>query len=279
MGRKRHHIGRRCSDSMSEELINKLEDVYGYRTVISNIAFVNKCGVHQDEWVLVDAGLPFSGSFIKNFGEKLFGKGKKPIAIVLTHAHFDHVGGLSYLLDEWKIPVYVHAEELPYVIGQENYPPPHPFIKKGLMSFISPIYPRKAIDIRDFIRILPENGIIPEMPNWKWIHTPGHTKGHVSLFREHDRVLLAGDAFITVKQESALAVLTQKKQIHGPPAYFTFDWERAYESIQKINELKPRIAYTGHGKPMVGQELRKGLSTLENNMRHEYPIGEENYVH
>ena len=42
------------------------------------------------------------------------------------------------------------------------------------------------------------------MPGWRWVHTPGHTAGHVSLFRDADRTLIAGDAFVTTKQESAL---------------------------------------------------------------------------
>jgi hypothetical protein len=39
------------------------------------------------------------------------------------------------------------------------------------------------------------------MPGWRWMHTPGHTEGHVCLFRNSDRTLIAGDAFTTTKQE------------------------------------------------------------------------------
>lgn len=100
------------------------------------------------------------------------------------------------------------------------------------------------------------------MPGWEWIHTPGHTEGHVSLFRERDRVVLAGDAFITVQQESAWSVITQTKNVQGPPAYFTPDWERAEQSVRKLADLQPEIAYTGHGRPLYGEELRFSLQTL-----------------
>ncbi|MNR18936.1 putative metallo-hydrolase YflN [compost metagenome] len=100
------------------------------------------------------------------------------------------------------------------------------------------------------------------MPGWRWIHTPGHTPGHVSLFREKDRALLAGDAFVTVEQDSLYKVITQKKQLTGPPVYFTTDWYAAEKSVRKLEALKPRIVITGHGEPMSGEELTIGLSRL-----------------
>jgi glyoxylase-like metal-dependent hydrolase (beta-lactamase superfamily II) len=254
------------------------KDVYGYRTAIANITLVGECGTKGKDWVLVDAGVPFSGNFIKQFAEALLGPDKKPIAIVLTHAHFDHVGGLSYLLNKWQIPVYIHEKEQPYVTGRKDYPPPHPFIEKGLMAFISPFYPRKAINIHSYIRMLPSDGSIPEMPGWKWIHTPGHTEGHVSLFREKDRLVIAGDALITVKQESALAVITQRKEIHAPPAYFTQDWDQSFESILKMKNLHPELIYTGHGKSMKGKELTNGIDLLIRRFEREM-VKNEKYVH
>lgn len=100
------------------------------------------------------------------------------------------------------------------------------------------------------------------MPGWRWIHTPGHTKGHVSLFREDDRCLIAGDAFVTVKQESLYAVATQEQEIHGPPAYFTPDWNAARQSVERLAQLRPSIAATGHGTPMRGEELGRALEKL-----------------
>jgi glyoxylase-like metal-dependent hydrolase (beta-lactamase superfamily II) len=66
--------------------------------------------------------------------------------------------------------------------------------------------------------MLPEDGTIPGFPEWRWIHTPGHTVGHVSFFRDSDRVLIAGDALATTKQESFLAAAAQTPELHGPPA-------------------------------------------------------------
>lgn len=85
------------------------------------------------------------------------------------------------------------------------------------MASLSWAYPRGPIDLGDRVRALPGDGRVPGLPEWRWMHTPGHAPGHVSFFREADRTLIAGDAFITTKQESALAVLAQRPEVHGPP--------------------------------------------------------------
>ncbi|GFR37325.1 hypothetical protein PRECH8_06210 [Insulibacter thermoxylanivorax] len=91
---------------------------------------------------------------------------------------------------------------------------------------------------------------IPSLPSYRWMHTPGHSPGHVSLFRESDRTLIAGDAFVTVRQDSLYKVLTQQKEINGPPRYLTTDWQAAKESVKRLAALKPAYAVMGHGPPM-----------------------------
>jgi glyoxylase-like metal-dependent hydrolase (beta-lactamase superfamily II) len=100
------------------------------------------------------------------------------------------------------------------------------------------------------------------MQGWKWVHSPGHTPGHISLYRELDGVLIVGDAFVTVKQESLYRVVFQTKEISGPPRYFTMDWEAAKESVATLSKLNPKVAVTGHGEAMAGQELEGSLRKL-----------------
>ena len=73
-----------------------------------------------------------------------------------------------------------------------------------MVAKMSPTFPHKSINLGDHAIALPSDGSIPGMPDWKWIPTPGHTEGHVSLFREKYRTLIVGDAFCTVKQESLI---------------------------------------------------------------------------
>lgn len=130
------------------------------------------------------------------------------------------------------------------------------------MALLSLAYPKGAIDLGDRVRPLPADGTVPEMPGWRWVRVPGHTKGQVALFRESDRCLVAADAFVTVKQESLYAVATQKQEVHGPPAYFTPDWAAARRSVEALAALRPAVAATGHGTPMSGEALTAGLEAL-----------------
>jgi glyoxylase-like metal-dependent hydrolase (beta-lactamase superfamily II) len=130
------------------------------------------------------------------------------------------------------------------------------------MSALSRFYPRGPFDLRPWIHALPDDGSVPSMPGWRWIHTPGHTPGHVALFREADRTLIAGDAFVTIRQESAIAAMTYKPEIHGPPAYFTSDWGAARRSVQRLADLRPWRVVPGHGPPLEGEEMQEGLERL-----------------
>ena len=214
-------------------------------------------------WVLIDAGLPGSAAKIKAHAEEVFGPANPPIAIVLTHAHFDHAGSLDELLTRWPdVPVYAHPLELPYLTGRSSYPPPDPTVGGGFMAYLSFAYPKHPYDLGARVHPLPADGQVPGLPGWRWLHTPGHTPGHVSFFREEGRVLVAGDAFTTVKGESALATLTQHQEVHGPPAYFTPDWEAARLSVAELVSLVPEVGATGHGIAMHGQSLRDQLAHL-----------------
>ena len=147
------------------------------------------------------------------------------------------------------------------------------------MAALSRLYPRGPIDLGDQVQALPENGTVPDMPGWRWIHTPGHTPGHISLFRDEDRTLIAGDAFVTTKQESATAVLAQRPELHGPPAYFTPDWEAARDSVERLAALQPLRVATGHGPPLEGEAMLRDLHALARNFSRRAVPAEGRYVH
>jgi glyoxylase-like metal-dependent hydrolase (beta-lactamase superfamily II) len=248
----------------NEEYFQVAPGVWGMRIVFVNIYMVQ---TGDEDWVLIDAGLYGSAAKIKRMAEALFGVDNPPKAIILTHGHFDHVGALKDLLNSWKVQVYAHFLEMPYLTGHSSYPPPDSSVGGGLMSSMSFLFPKKPIQLGGYIHALSKDGYLPHMPDWIWIHTPGHAPGHISLFRGRDKVLIAGDAFVTTKQESALSVMFQKKVVSGPPKYFTTNWVNAALSVKKLRDLKPEVAATGHGQPMSGEELRVGLDNLANNFQ------------
>lgn len=228
------------------------------RTLLSNVAFLGS----RDHWVLVDAGVRGYDQAIVRAARALFGRRARPQAILLTHAHFDHVGSLRQLLRRWDVPVFVHPLELPYVTGRSSYPPPDPLVGGGAMAWLSRLYPRAPLDLGSRAWVLPANGRVPVLPEWRWIHTPGHTPGHVSFVRDDDRVVVAGDAVVTTRQESLLSVLLQRRVVHGPPAYFTQDWVSAAASVRTIAGLQPATLVTGHGHPLSGPAMQAALSRL-----------------
>ena len=130
------------------------------------------------------------------------------------------------------------------------------------MSYLSPMYPRGPIDLGRRVLPLPADGSVPGMPDWQWVATPGLSPGHVAFYRQADGTLLAGDAFVTTRQESALAAFAKWPLVWRPPAYYTCDWQAARESIERLAALKPQLAATGHGVPLYGEQLRRGLASL-----------------
>jgi glyoxylase-like metal-dependent hydrolase (beta-lactamase superfamily II) len=237
-----------------------IPDLYSYTIQIVNIVLVGS--PTSKDFVLVDAGMPDCADEIIAITEERFGKGNAPKAIILTHGHFDHVGAIIELVERWQVPVYAHELELPFLTDKESYPEPDPTVEGGMVAKLSPLFPNESINLGSHVERLPSDGTVPHMPDFRWIHTPGHTPGHISLFRDKDRALIAGDAFVTVKQDSLYKVLTQEQEISGPPRYFTTDWKSAKESVRKLEALKPSVAITGHGLPMSGELLSTSLDKL-----------------
>jgi len=238
------------------------DDVYYFTNQIVNVIMLGDPGA---DWILIDAGMPKCGDEIIAAAENRFGKDKPPKAIFLSHGHFDHVGGIVTLIEKWKVPVYAHPMEMPFITGKQEYPEPDSSVEGGLLAKLSSIYPHEPIDISGHVHPYPEDGSLPGAADWRWIHAPGHSPGQVVFFREPDRILIAADAFITVKQDSFYKVLIQKREVQGPPRYLTTDWQAAWDTVKKLRDLRPSIVVSGHGQYMKGAELRLGLKNLVEN--------------
>jgi hydroxyacylglutathione hydrolase len=182
------------------------------------------------EDVLVDAGgKPDKGRILKQL------RGRKVSAHALTHAHPDHQGASHAVCTELGIPFWVHADDVevaekPELMLQRQ--PPKPLNKLMYRMFAGPAH---KVD-----RTLVEGD---EIAGFQVLHTPGHAKGHIALWRESDRVLIAGDVLNTMHP------FLMKRGLREPLEVFTPDVAENRRSIKRLAELEPSLMLVGHGPP------------------------------
>jgi glyoxylase-like metal-dependent hydrolase (beta-lactamase superfamily II) len=221
-------------------------------------------------WVLVDAGWAKDASRIGRAAQSLFGVDSRPAAILLTHVHPDHAGSALELARVWGCPVYVHPDELPIARGEfaamvASAGPLDRWVVLPLLRVMG-VRRRAAVLERSSLgavaRAFEPGSAVPGLPGWQCIATPGHTPGHVSFFRPGDRVLISGDALVTVEINTLIGLLTRRAGVSGPPWYTTFSRAAARESIGTLARLEPTVLAGGHGDPMTGTQTASALAVL-----------------
>lgn len=240
----------------------------------ANVYFVR----FGSSWVLIDAALANCGQLIRKTAESLFGANTRPTSILLTHNHPDHAGSAVELARMWDCPVYVHPDEMPYVGIEdlstiEKYANP---LDRWIILPILRMMPRRRVEamlssssIKGVVRAFDPSAALPGLPDWECIPTPGHTPGHVAFLRTSDRVLIAGDAVVTVNLNSLWGFLLwglrrNKQEVSGPPWYSTWNWQMAKESVALLAGLEPHVLATGHGVPMSGEKITRELRAFAN---------------
>ncbi len=104
-----------------------------------------------------------------------------PTAIILTHAHFDHIGAVDPIRDHYKIPVYVHEEEKKWLSDSSKN-------GSSLFQGIQPITVRDADHLYDTQGECTIGGF-----SFQLFETPGHSPGSVSFYFKQSGVVIAGD--------------------------------------------------------------------------------------
>jgi glyoxylase-like metal-dependent hydrolase (beta-lactamase superfamily II) len=218
-------------------------------------------------WVLIDAGWASDGPRIERAGASLFGHGVRPAAILLTHCHPDHSGAALHLARAWGCAVYMHSDELPIATGdfaamQAWAGPLDRCVVLPLMRAMGrqrreSILARSSLG--DVAHTMEPGANIPGLPQWECIPTPGHTPGHVAYFRSRDRVLISGDAVVTLKLNTVSGLLLQRPGLSGPPWYTTWSRRAAEASVRVLARLEPAVLAGGHGRPMIGSGTAAAL--------------------
>jgi glyoxylase-like metal-dependent hydrolase (beta-lactamase superfamily II) len=233
----------------------------------SNVYFVRS----GSSWVLIDAASANCDRLIRKTAESLFGANTRPASVLLTHDHPDHAGSALELARTWGCPVYVHPDELPLAaVGGlstfEKYANP---LDRWIILALLRVMPRRRVEsmlsragLKDVARAFDPGVAVPSLSDWECIPTPGHTPGHVAFFRASDRVLIAGDALLTVDLNSFWGFLLwcmrlNAQRVSGPPWYSTWNRRAAKESVVALAELEPRVLASGHGVLMTDDIARK----------------------
>ena len=232
-------------------------------------AHVNSYLVEDDDGVMVvDSGLPgMWPHLVRALGALGYGPGSVR-ALVLTHAHFDHVGTAAKLRREFRTPILVHDADRrlaahPYRYAHENarlrYPLQHPRSLRPIaaMTLAGALTVRGVSDVHSLTADAAAH--LPGTP--ELLHTPGHTAGHVALnFPDRD-ALIAGDALVTWDIYTGWS----GPQIVSGAA--TADSAQALASLESLAATGARTVLTGHGEPWrdgaaaaVEQALARGAS-------------------
>lgn len=229
------------------------DDILRVATGIVNTYLVGTA----ERWFLVDTGIAGFAPLIRKAAAARFGAASRPAAIVLTHGHFDHAGNADALALGWDVPVLAHPLEMPYLTGRSDYPPIDSTMG-GAIATMARGFSRNGRKLRAPLLEL-SGDTLPGAPEWRWIHTPGHTHGHVSLFRERDRTLLAGDAVVTMNMDSWTAQVRRTPEPANPPAPLTTNWRAARRSVEDLASLRPKAVGAGHGLPIAGEAVADAL--------------------
>lgn len=211
-------------------------------------------------WFLIDAGWESDGPRIREAARLLLGPEQVPSAILLSHAHPDHEGSARELAQAWACPVYAHPAEVPIASGDFGAMVRHagPLDRWLILPLMRAIGRRRreailaAGSLAGVLRPLQPAGAVPGLEAWRWVHTPGHTPGHVAYVRARDRVVVSGDALLTLRVNTWSGLLRGRRGLSAPPWYTTWDRAAATASIAAISDLEPAVLASGHGRPIVG---------------------------
>ncbi len=184
----------------------------------------------QDQALLIDPGFYEENEF-KIFQKKLNEAEAQLQAVVLTHAHVDHVLGLQKVLDNYDVSVYLNDKDR--YLWENFYSQSQIFgIKTKPFNFEpEPLSIQKEWTVHPF--------------TFDTLYTPGHSPDHVALYNEKNNLLIAGDALF--------------KEGIGRTDLYKGDLKQLEQSIkEKLYTLPDETkVYSGHGPPTtIGHEKK-----------------------
>lgn len=206
-----------------------------------------------DALTLVDTGYPGDRALVLDSLTQVGGSPEAVAAVLITHAHNDHLGSAEHLRAAYGTPVLLHEAEVPHarreflhqvtvgdVLRNGWRPGVVPWALRAIRSGGTAHVP--VTDPKAFPKPGPLD--LPGRP--VPVHTPGHTEGHVAFHLPEAGVLVSGDALVSGHPTS---------RIEGPqllPDMFHHERARAVASLDVLAELDGDLMLPGHGPAYRG---------------------------
>jgi glyoxylase-like metal-dependent hydrolase (beta-lactamase superfamily II) len=217
-------------------------------------------------WVLVDggAGTPEAWAALRD-GVAVVAGGVDAIAVhVVTHMHLDHIGLVHPVQEESRARLVMHrldAERSAHAHAQPDEEAEYRAAllrDNGAPDEVRGVAERGRAQAAGLAPWIPPHevlegpaGPLPGVKGWSWLWTPGHTAGHISLVRDADGVVVAGDAVLP-RITPTIGVNRQRPDPVG-------DYLQA---LDRLEQVLPRLLLPGHGEPVASplhriRELRE----------------------
>ena len=194
--------------------------------------------IDPDGLTLIDAGLPRSHRKILRYLSGLGYTAKDLKRILITHADFDHIGGLVALKAASGALILASPVEAQAMSAGHASRPLNPRRKltKLLFDLMAKLFKPAPVQADEFLM---DGQILPVLGGLQVVETPGHTPGHVSLFLPSEGLLFCGDSLVS-----------EQSGLRGSRGANTWDQAKADESVRKQAALGARMLCSGHG-PVV----------------------------
>jgi glyoxylase-like metal-dependent hydrolase (beta-lactamase superfamily II) len=189
--------------------------------------------VHGKSVLLIDTGTPGKADNILKELAEINIQPPDIKAIVITHAHPDHAGSCTSLIDKTHAKLYIHKYDLDVLLNKAQLPKPRYVAEKLSVFIITRLWkyipPTEAIPL-DY------DSAVQGFEDLKVIPTPGHTPGSMSILDTTSSTLFCGDV-----------INNKAGKITGPNKYGTINMEQAWHSVAKIGALSFDTLCPGHG--------------------------------